>query len=183
MPFLFTGLDLAGASFRDDPDGCVRGVSADWECSNWRISGDVGVMGVGSGGTCASDGERVGGISTTFGTDDLDGSCSCGPWSFRPGGRLPSDLSHSPIPRLSWSNESRVPRDLATRLESARVTGAGGSWGFWGAGGIMIVSSSCSAELPDLLLSRILGLESAASCLTPRAEAIWERSPRYTSTD
>ena len=46
----------------------------------------------------------------------------------------------------------------------------------------MIVSSSRSAELPDLLLSRILGLASAANCLTPRVEAIWERSLRYTST-
>lgn len=99
-------------------------MSADWECSNWRRSGGVGAVGVGamgvsSGGMCAGDGERVGGISTTFGTDDLDGSRSCGPWPFRPGGLLPSDLSHSPNPRLSWSNESRVPRDLATCLESA----------------------------------------------------------------
>ena len=128
MPFFLpSGLDLAGASFRGNPDGCVRCVSGDWECCNWRISGDVGVMGVGSVGTCASDGERVGGISTTFGTDDLDGSCSCEPWPFRPGGLLSSVFSHSPNPRLSWSNESRVPRDLATRLESARATGTGGS--------------------------------------------------------
>lgn len=179
MPFFLTGLISGREPRRGGPDGCVGGVGAGrgrscgLDAGRGR-SGGVAACSLASGVMC-SDVGRVGGITATCGTDGLDGSCSCGPWPFRSGGSLPSDISHSPNPRSSLPNESRVPRDPATRLKPV----IGRSWRSWGACGTLIASLPRSKEVSDLLLSCILGLESAANCLTPRAGVIW----RCTSTD